>query len=225
MLKTVARSLVLPILLCLCSVSLRAQADEKKFEVGGQYSLVWIQTRSVTSSGSVLVTTQSRNNSSGFGGRFGYQLSKYFTLETEVNFFPRDRDLDGGRKLQGLFGVKGGKRFEKFGVFAKARPGFVRHERGDYVFGSGGCPAVFPPPLGCFRPVARTNFALDLGGVVELYPSKRTIIRFDAGDTMVHLPTRNVAAFQASGISPVVISASPETKHNFQGSVGFGFRF
>lgn len=225
MLKTLARSLVLPILLCLCSFPLRAQSDEKKFEVGGQFSSLHVPTHTITTSGSFTVTTEERNIESGFGGRFGYRLSKYFTLESEVNFFPSDRDLDGGRKLQALFGVKAGKRFEKFGVFAKARPGFVRYEKGDYVFGTGGCPAVFPPPLGCFRPVARTNFALDLGGVVELYPSKRTIIRFDAGDTMVHLPTRNLAAFQANGISPVVISAAPETKHNFQGSIGVGFRF
>lgn len=225
MLKTLARSLVLPILVCLCSVSLRAQSDEKKFEVGGQFSSLHVPTRTVSTSGSFSVTTDERNIESGFGGRFGYQLSKYFTLEAEGNFFPRDRILGGGRKVQAVFGVKVGKRFEKFGLFAKARPGFVRYERGDYVFGSGGCVAVFPPPLGCFRPVARTNFALDVGGVLELYPSKRTIIRFDAGDTMVHLPARNVAAFQANGISPVVVSATPETKHNFQGSVGFGFRF
>ena len=224
MLKTLARSLVLPILFCLCAVSLRAQSDEKKFEVGGQFSLLWVPTRTATVSGSTIVSTQNRNNEIGFGGRFGYNLSKYFALEAEGNFFPRDRDLDGGRKVQALFGVKTGKRFEKFGIFAKARPGFIRYERGDYVFGSGGCVAVFPPPLGCFRPVARTNFALDLGGVLELYPSKRTIIRFDAGDTMVHLPARNTAAL-ANGSFLVVTSSPSETKHNFQGSVGVGFRF
>ena len=225
MLKTLARSLVLPILLCLCSVSIYAQSDEKKFEVGGQFSALRVPTSSVTTAGAAFSTTESPDNNYGFGGRFGYQLSKYFTLEAEGNFFPRDRDLDGGRKLQGLFGVKAGKRFEKVGIFAKARPGFIRYERGDYVLGTGGCVAIFPPPLGCFRPVARTKLALDLGGVVELYPSKRTIVRFDAGDTMVHLPTRNMAAFQTNSSSLVVISSPPETKHNFQAGVGFGFRF
>jgi hypothetical protein len=224
MLKTLARSLVLPILFCLCAVSLRAQSDEKKFEVGGQFSAIRVPTTSITTAGAAFATTESPENNYGFGGRFGYQLSKYFTLEAEGNFFPRDRDLDGGRKVQALFGVKAGKRFEKFGIFAKARPGFIRYERGDYVFGSGGCVALFPPPLGCFRPVPRTNFALDLGGVFELYPSNRTIIRFDAGDTIVHLPARNTAAL-ANGSFLVVVSSPSETKHNFQGSVGFGFRF
>jgi hypothetical protein len=223
--KKTACCFMLSTLFFLGSVPIHAQSDEKKFEIGGQFSLLWVPTRTVTVSGSTIVSTQNRNNDIGFGGRFGYNLSKYFALEAEANFFPSDRDLDGGRKVQGLFGVKAGKRFEKLGIFAKVRPGFVRYEKGDYRFGTGGCVTVFPPPLGCFQPVARTNFAIDLGGVLEYYPSKRTIIRFDAGDTMVHLPTRNVAAFQSNGPSLVVVSAAPETKHNFQGSVGFGFRF
>ena len=92
----------------------------------------------------------------------------------------------------------------------------------------GVCIAVFPPPIGCFQPVASTNFAIDLGGVFEFYPTKRTIIRFDAGDTIVRLPARNVAAFQtntASALNLVVISAPAETRNHFQAGVGFGFRF
>jgi len=208
--------------------NVRGQADEKKFEVGGQFSSLHVPTRTVNASGSFTVTTEQRNIESGFGGRFGYNLSKYFAVEAEADFFPSDRDLDGGRKVQGFFGVKAGKQFEKWGIFAKARPGFVRYEKGDYRFGTGGCPTVFPPPLGCFQPVARTNFALDLGGVFEVYPSKRTIIRFDAGDTIVRLPARNVAAFSANAppaFPLVVLPESAQITHNFQGSVGFGFRF
>src|SRR5258705_8437879 len=149
----------------LVPAGVRAQTEEKKFEVGGQFSTLWVPTQTATTSGAVTVTTTGREGHYGFGGRFGYNISKYFTLEAEGNFFPRDRDFDGGRKIQGLFGVKAGKRFEKFGVFGKARPGFIRFKRGNYVFGTGGCPTVFPPPLACLQPVARTNFAFDLGGV------------------------------------------------------------
>lgn len=227
MLKKLACSHVLTLLFFCSSFGVHAQSDEKKFEVGGQFSSLHVTTHTVTASGAFTVTTRGRNIESGFGGRFGYNLSKYFSLEAEGNFFPRDRDLDGGQKVQGFFGVRAGKRFEKFGVFAKVRPGFVRYEKGDYVFVGG--PAIFPPLLSSYRPVARTNFAIDVGGVVEYYPSKRTIIRFDAGDTIVRLPARNVAAFQANAPSPafslVVIQAAPQTTHNFQGSVGFGFRF
>src|SRR5437764_1323769 len=118
----------------------RAQGVEKKFEVGGQFSLLRVTSSTVTSAGDI--SGQDRETVPGFGGRFGYNISKHFAVEAEGNFFPRDRDLEGGRKIQGLFGVKAGQRFEKAGVFVKARPGFVRSKRGDYRFVGG--PQVFP---------------------------------------------------------------------------------
>ena len=214
----------------------RAQSDDKKFEVGGQFSVLRVPRRSISVTTTpcivapcptTIVTTQNRDSNYGFGGRFGYRASEYLTLEAEGNFFPRDGVLDDGKKTQGFFGVKAGKRFDKLGVFAKARPGFARYSRGDYQ-AVGGCIAVFPPPIGCFQPVATTNFAIDLGGVFEYYPTKRTIIRFDAGDTMVRLSARNAVAFQASPatiFSLVVVPTAAETRHHFQSSVGFGFRF
>jgi len=198
-----------------------AQSGDKKFEVGGQFSVLSSTTR--TASG--IVFTEDRTNVPGGGGRFGYNVSKYFGLEAEVNFFPRDRDVEGGQKFQGLFGVKAGKRFDKVGVFGKARPGFVRFEKGDYVFGTGGCFTVFPPPLACFQSRATTNFAFDVGGVVEVYPSRNTLIRFDVGDTMIRFNQRNVAATSDVFAGLVVFPAPAETKHNLQASAGFGFRF
>lgn len=206
-----------------------AQSEEKKFEVGGQFSILQVPTRTAAS---FAIPTSSEKHATeyGLGGRIGYNLSKNFALEAEGNFFPRDRDVQGGRKIQGLFGVKAGKKFDKVGVFAKARPGFIRFERGDYQLGPGGCIAIFPPPLGCFQPVAKTNFAFDVGGVIELYPSARTIIRFDAGDTIIRFGQRTVAAGNPafpppSGLNLVALPAAAETKHNFQASVGVGFRF
>ena len=218
----------------------RAQSEEKKSELGGQFSLLRLTSRTATVAvlpclgplpcPTVTTLAEGRETEPGFGGRFGYNFSKYFALEAEGNFFPRDRDFEGGRKIQGLFGVKAGKRFDKVGLFAKARPGFVRYEKGDYQ-AVGVCIAIFPPPIACFAPIARTNFAFDLGGVLELYPTKRTIIRFDAGDTIIRLGARNIAATQVpapGSLAPIrliVIPASAETMHNFQGSIGVGFRF
>lgn len=227
MLKKSASCFVLFVFFALGMVTARAQSDDKKFEVGGQFSVLRVPIQTVTAAGAAFAITEQGNTNYGFGGRFGYKLSKYFTLEGEGNFFPGDGVLDGGKKTQALFGVKAGKRFQNVGVFAKARPGFVRYSRGDYQF-AGPCIAVFPPPIGCYQPVARTDFAIDLGGVFEYYPSKRTIIRFDAGDTIVRLPARNAAAFQTNATSVfslVVLPATAETRHQFQGSVGFGFRF
>jgi hypothetical protein len=212
----------------------RAQSDDRKVEIGGQFSLLQVPTLTANSTGIVCVTipcpttafTRDTNTDVGFGPRIGYNATSYLTLEAEMNFFPRDRDLEGGRKVQGLFGAKVGKRFEKAGIFAKARPGFVRFSRGDFI-GSplALCPAVFPPPIGCFQPVAKTNFAIDIGGVAELYPSKNTIIRFDAGDTIIRFGDRRVAASSTTLSTLVVVPVAAETKHNLQVGVGFGYRF
>ena len=35
------------------------------------------------------------------------------------------------------------------------------------------------------RPQYRTEFAFDVGGTVQFYPSARTIARFDLGDVMI----------------------------------------
>jgi len=60
---------------------------------------------------------------------------------------------------------------------------------------------------------------MDLGGVVEVYPSERAIIRADVGDTIIRFPQRTFGSFN----NPSIIRA--ETKHNLQVSVGFGWRF
>jgi hypothetical protein len=194
MLKRTAWLVATIALFIIAAQDVRSQTSERKFEVGGQFSLLRLISRTGTVAvlpcigplpcPTVTTFAEGRETEPGFGGRIGYNFSKYVAVEAEGNFFPRDRDFDGGRKTQGLFGVKAGKRFDKFGIFAKARPGFVRFAKGDYQ-PVGACIAIFPPPLACFAPLARTNFAFDLGGVVELYPTKRTIVRFDAGDTVI----------------------------------------
>jgi hypothetical protein len=234
------KTIFLAALLSLSVVSVqvaRAQSDERKFEVGGQFT--WASLPIITGTSTTFPCTtppcpvgttysRDRKNDLGFGGRVGYNMNSYLTFEAEGNLFPRDRTFEGGRKLQGLFGAKVGKRFDKVGLFAKARPGFMRFSKGDYQPNGGGCVAVFPPPIGCFNSVAVTRFAFDVGGVAEFYPSKNTIVRFDAGDTIIRYGNRNVAAFDPLGGlagSGVVIPVGSETKHNFQGSLGFGYRF
>lgn len=198
-----------------------AQSDEKKFEIGAQFSTLSTETRAASG----ITFTEDQKHVQGFGGRFGYNFNSNVGVEAEVNYFPRDRDLEGGRKIQGLFGVKAGQRFDKVGIFAKARPGFIRFEKGDYVFGTGGCITVFPPPLACFQSVSKTNFVFDVGGVVEVYPSSNTLIRFDVGDTIIRFDRRNVAATSPIFAGLVVFTVPEETKHNLQASAGFGFRF
>jgi len=224
--------------------------DEKKFEVGGLFSILQSSIpREATFTGVVCVTTpcpsfvisNSRESQPGLGGRFGYNLTTNVAVEAELNFFP-DADsfsvpdaFKGGHKIEGLFGAKVGKRFDKIGIFGKARPGFLYASKGDFQPRTDVlCIAmvnIFPPPAGCFETISKTSLAFDVGGVVEVYPTKRTIIRFDAGDTIVRLSERNVSGVfnPAPGVlSPsfvTIIRAPAETTHNFQGSIGIGFRF
>ncbi|HKP46023.1 MAG TPA: outer membrane beta-barrel protein [Pyrinomonadaceae bacterium] len=203
----------------------QAQTDEKKFEVGAQGTLLRLPAITFSGTAGSATFSDDHNNNWGFGGRFGYNFSDNIGVEAEGNFFPQDRAEDGGQKFQGLFGAKVGQRFDKGGLFVKARPGFVRMSRGEYQL-QGACVAIFPPPIACFQANATTNFAFDLGGVGEVYPTKNTIIRFDVGDTMIHFGAqRLVAARNPSTGELVVVPRAAETQHNLQASVGVGFRF
>ena len=166
----------------------------------------------------------------GVGGRFTYNLTSAIALEAEVTFHPKERGefigglfppfffgtQVGGRRVEGLFGVKAGKRWEKFGVFAKARPGFMHFTHVP------DCPngLVEQCSLG-----GKTEFALDIGGVVEYYPSRRFVLRFDVGDTIIKYGKLNRAATTdfPDIIFPVKVGGG--TTNNAQYSVGFGVRF
>jgi hypothetical protein len=55
---------------------------------------------------------------------------------------------------------------------------------------------------------------VDVGGIFEYCPTKRTIFRVDVGDTIIRYRS----------LEPEVINPS-FTRHNLQMSLGFGFRF
>src|SRR5256885_4188999 len=158
----------------------------------------------------------------GFGGRFTYNLTKRIAIDSELNFFPNQNifQFSGeGRALQGQFGVKLGKRLRKIGIFAKARPGFL--SIGDVFFYQPG--ASLDTGFGFTIPNARiarrTHLTADLGAVLEFYPTRRTIVRFDAGDTMVWYGK----IFEPINFDSAQLTTVPEIlKHNFQFTVGVG---
>src|SRR5918911_5567256 len=134
---------------CVLTLSAHAQTtNDHPFEIGGQFSVLNATNGrgSVTTPvpcspspctpGTTTTTTDGRTTEPGFGGRIGYNFNRYFAVEAEGNFFPRERsvndtDFNGGRKTEGLFGVKVGRRFDEVGVFVKARPGFVHFDQGN----------------------------------------------------------------------------------------------
>jgi hypothetical protein len=193
----------------------KADADDPpKFEIGAHFT--------------ALVLDGERTEP-GLGTRLTYNLTKSFALEAEGDVLPHNSRApafrNGGRAVEGLFGVKFGKRYEKFGIFAKARPGLINFTqgKGGYVATGGG--GVFPFQ---FRTQGATHFATDIGGVLEFYPSRRIVTRFDLGDTIIRYgsSTFNALSTNASGTTtlfPIPISA--DTAHNFQFTAGVGFRF
>lgn len=201
---------------------LAQSGDEKKFEVGAQFSILQI-----TDPDSLNVNNpdaQQRRTEAGFGSRITYNLNRNFALEAEVNFFPRDftqvrTDFTGGRITQGLFGIKTGIRKDKIGIFGKVRPGFVSSGgavRSEFPNGNG------PDPNNRFgiKQIRATQLTLDVGGAVEFYPSRRTILRFDAGDTITRYPDVQFICFPAGTLCPEDVY-----KHRLQISAGVGFRF
>ena len=170
----------------------QAQSETPKVEVGAHYTLLRLRDFDTTDSG--------------VGGRMTFNITDGFALEGELNVFPEKRInfanpfyLDS-RRTQGLFGVKYGMRSEKAGIFGKLRPGFIH-------FGDG----PVDPRILFIVPVppraSATEFALDVGGVFELYPSRPVALRFDAGDTIIR--------FGGLGFN----------SHNLQISAGVAFRF
>ena len=142
-----------------------AQSTKDKIEIG-------VQTTSLTlvSEFSIFDDTQI-----GIGGRVGYNFNRSIAAEAEINFFPQAQFIFNafGNAVQGQFGVKVGKRFEKLGLFGKVRPGFISVDQ-VLSFPQGGQVG----PIFNFTIERKTFFTIDAGGVLELYPSRRTVVRF-----------------------------------------------
>lgn len=158
----------------------------------------------------------------GFGGRFTVNLNDSVAVEAETTLFPnsgRSGEIRAtGRAVQGLFGVKAGRRWEKFGLFAKARPGFVSFSRGRIVLD----PVSSTPSFPIFREERATHFATDVGGVLELYVTRRWTARFDVGDTMIRYGEQNVQTLLSP---PSTFTIPKELRHNLQVNAGIGLRF
>jgi len=171
----------------------QSKSETPKIEIGAQYTLLRINGFGPNDA-----------TDSGVGGRITYNINRKVGVEGEYNFFPQGRInfanpssiLDSDRS-QGLFGLKYAiGRTERAAIFAKARPGFVRFSQGTPAVGTSS---------------SQTQFALDYGGVVELYPARAFALRFDVGDTVIRYD------------NPVFVN--PFFTHNLQISTGVALRF
>ena len=163
----------------------------------------------------------------GVGGRFTYNLNRVFSLEAAGYYFPKRCFFcrNAGRITEGLAGVKAGKRFEKWGVFAKARPGVITFSEGTFDQFTVVGPAF---PI-VFERSRLTTFAMDVGGVVEFYPTKHLVTRFDVGDTIIHFGRRSFDTVLFNPIdntfTSTQITMPARTTHKLQFITSVGWRF
>jgi outer membrane protein with beta-barrel domain len=183
--------------------------SQSRFEVGAQVS--------------TLRLTDFDATNSGLGGRASFDLSRWLAIEGELNFFPRDRvevesspgpaaDIRIGysrTRFEGFAGPKIGLRRDKYGLFGKIQPGFARlTDKGVSCVDEACARMLFllaPPEY-------HTEFAMNLGGVFEFYPSPRIVTRLDLGTTLI----------RHRSFAPPCDDC---TSSNFSSRVGVGFRF
>jgi hypothetical protein len=161
----------------------------------------------------------------GAGGRVTVNFNKNVSLEAEYNIFPSDfritvpqlnqlvtRRLTRDRVNQFLLGVKAGARSNRFGIFAKIRPGFVDTSVQDETNNPN------PALSSIFR--TSSGLALDFGGVFEFYPTRNTMLRFDVSDLIIRYETKFI-----NGGTTLRQDTRKFTTHNLQLSAGVGLRF
>jgi hypothetical protein len=171
-----------------------------KFTVGGQYSLF--------SSDRGLDTER---DESGGGGWFTWNFNKYFGWDSAITFFPRKIHIadfqQGGRTFQALSGLRGGIRTGRLGVFGKFRPGIQSY-------------SLTVGDSASFQLSRFTDIAFDTGGILEVYVSPRTLLRFEAGNTSIYYRGRDLIGPPGQ---PLHIPGF--TNNTIQVSSGIGFRF
>lgn len=135
--------------------------------------------------------TSNAEEKGGFGTRLTYNFSPIVALDIEGDFFPSNSlpgPQRGGRAFQALAGPKAGWRWERVSLFVKARPGVVNFNNVLKIttgIQSNGVPFFAENPGG-----HRTHLALDLGGVLEIDTTRRTLIRIDAGEMLIRYDDR-----------------------------------
>jgi hypothetical protein len=184
--------------------ALREESEDSsaawRFAAGAQYSLL--------TSERGLDTVR---DESGLGGFFTWNFSKYFALDSSATFFPRKIHIadfqQGGRMFQALAGIRGGVRRGRIGVFAKFRPGIQRY-------------SLTEQNQITFQDSPFTDVAFDIGGIIEVYTSRRTLLRFDAGNTSIYYRAKDIPLDNGQ-----LFHAPAFTNNTIQITAGFGFRF
>lgn len=177
-----------------------AQSSPGRFELGAQVSSAAL--------------SEFDETDIGFGGRFAWNPSRIIGIEAEFNVYPEEFVFSSSR-VEGVFGVTVGPRFDGIRPFAKLRSGFLSFDDAPRPFA---CVLIYPPPLSCELASGPTLATFDLGGGVEMSLTSRTFVRVEAGDRLVKYP------------GPVIdrdreVHDDSFFGHEFRFAVGAGLRF
>ena len=223
----IALPLLLALMTSVCAQRANAQQTKPseelpKVEVGIEFSAI------VAGSG---------RTHPGAGARLTYNLNRHVAIEGAAYFSPDHCQFCSevtGTITQGMFGVKVGQRFKKFGLFVKARPGVVNLSQAQFDLVPSGSSKGLPFTSADDLPVkfvtrSRTDFATDLGGVLEIYPRKKFFLRFDAGVLIERVGSRTYHSYYydqtTNSYRPAPIKIPGFTLGHFQFTSGVGFRF
>ena len=180
-----------------------------KWEFGPQFTTLILQRRT---------SLDALREEPGFGGFFSYRLARFLYADSSVEFYPRESKSlgfqDGGRILQGLVGVKAGISRKYISIFGKIRPGLIDATQTVNGFTTASGSTTFV--TGGFL-----TFALDLGGVMEVYATKHTFVRIDVGDTHLYFQDKTISLPTGK---PTLISGG-SYQLTMQYSAGYGWRF
>jgi len=184
--------------------STAGQSGFHRLEVGVQYA-VWNRS----------LFKDEMMDDSGLGVWGSYYLNHHIAIDGGVTHFWERLYIvapqEGGNSWQALLGVKLGITRERFGAYAKVRPGVVRFANAvndEAAFGV----------RGAFQPV--TQFVIDMGGVLEFYPKRHLVIRIDLSDVTIRYGARMATYIGAPSFRWPSYTAS-----TIQTSFGFGWRF
>jgi hypothetical protein len=207
------------------SVAPKHRDPVPRFEAGVHFTSLSLQQTGFVCPEICLFGAAIPDTEPGFGGRFTFNATPNIAFEAEGNFFPRPPNITGGggHLIQTQFGGKFGKRWQRFGIFGKLRPGAfgftdslkLKGTQQFFIFGR-------TVEFGLFRKEWRSYPSLNVGGVLEFYVSRRLMTRLDLGDTIVHYGEYAIAGLL---LSRLIVRRAPETHHNFQFSAGVGWRF
>jgi hypothetical protein len=205
--------------LLISATTVLAQDAPGRFEIGGSFNALH-----ASAPGSLRPA----------GGNFGPQLEgdinfgRHLALDAAFSWLPGN-SFSSGQVMTGFFGGKVGARTEHFGFFAKVRPGFFTFSNdlrsvtivGPIELNSGF--SILP------RFDRLTERALDLGGVMEYYPSRHWAMRWDLGSTVIFGepgPIVNFVPGPAIIAPPGLPKSQPGvTRGHLQFSTGVHYRF